>query len=347
MPSSFMLKEILEQPDVLRALFLKEKKRLEDFSRRVREKNIRYIGFVARGTSDHATLFAKYVFEAENNIPVFHFNPSIFTLYKAKLDLKHFLVIGVSQSGESTDVVAVLKKAKQYGAFTCAVTNGKKSAITRAADETFFLHAGKERAVAATKTYTATLYALCLLSALLSGDKKTLEALSRIPERMRDVLSLDARIRSLCRQYRYLDECAVLARGFNLATAQETALKLEETCEVKALSFSAADFLHGPIVLAEKDFPAFVYAANGKTATLMKNTVKTLLQKKADVCVISNMKDGFKGVSSRVYVPAPVDEMFTPILFGAAGQLIAYHIACIKGLNPDKPRYLTKITRTL
>lgn len=347
MPTSFMLKEISEQPEVLRALFSKESKRLSEFSKRLREKDIRYIGFVARGTSDHATLFAKYVLETENNIPVFHFNPSIFTLYQSKLDLKHFLVAGVSQSGESTDVVAVLKKAKEFGALTCSVTNEKESSIARAAQETFFLHAGKERAVAATKTYTATLYMMLLFSAALSGNENLLNGLRKTPSALERVLRLQDEIHEKCQRYRYLDECAVLARGFNLATAQETALKLEETCEVKALSFSAADFLHGPIVLAEKDFPVFLFASKGKTLPLMKRVMRTLREKKADAFVISNAKDILKRGKTSLFVDSPLEEKFTPLLFGVAGQLLAYHIACIKGLNPDAPRYLTKVTRTL
>ncbi len=342
-----MHKEILSQPSVLETLFKKEWKRIQEFADVVRKKNIQYIGFVARGTSDHATLLAKYIFETENRIPVFHFNPSIFTLYKAKLNLKNFLVLGVSQSGESTDVVAVLEKAKECGAFTCAVTNEKKSAITRAADFTFELHAGKERALAATKTYTATLYFLYLLSLALADDAPSVETMRKIPETLHTMLRVDEKIKEICQRYRYMDECAVLARGFNLATAQETALKLEETCEVKALSFSAADFLHGPVVLAEKDFPVFVYAAKGAAFSLMKDAVRTLVEKETDVCVITNTKEISTRKTSCLHISVPFDEIYTPLFFIAAGQLLAYHISCIKGLNPDKPRYLTKVTRTM
>lgn len=344
---SWMHKEILSQPSVLETLFTKEWKRIQAFADIIRKKNIQYIGFVARGTSDHATLLAKYIFETHNRIPVFHFNPSIFTLYKAELNLKNFLVLGVSQSGESTDVVEVLKKAKAFGALSCAVTNEKKSAITRAADFTFYLHAGKERALAATKTYTATLYFLYMLSSAMMENIKGADALQKIPEALHNLLQSDEKIRELCQRYRYMNECAVLARGFNLATAQETALKLEETCEVKALAFSAADFLHGPIVLAEQDFPVFVYAAKGVTLPLMKNVLRALLEKKADVCVVTNAKEALTRGAVTLHIHAPFDEMYTPLFFIAAGQLLAYHIANLKGLNPDKPRYLTKVTRTM
>lgn len=343
-----MHKEILSQPSVLELLFKKEWKRIQSFAQILRKKNIPVIGFVARGTSDHATLLAKYIFEIKNRIPVYHFNPSIFTLYKTKLDLKNFLVIGISQSGESTDVVAVLEKAKECGAFTCAVTNEKNSAITRAADFTFYLHAGKERALAATKTYTATLYFLYLLSLALADDAPSVETMRKIPETLHTMLCVvDEKIKETCQRYRYMDECAVLARGFNLATAQETALKLEETCEVKALSFSAADFLHGPVVLAEKDFPVFVYAAKGAAFSLMKDAVKTLVEKETDVCVLTNSKEISTRKISCLHISVPFEEIYTPLFFIAAGQLFAYHIANLKGLNPDKPRYLTKVTRTM
>jgi glutamine---fructose-6-phosphate transaminase (isomerizing) len=343
---SHMLDEIRQQPDVLSNMASRNTATADALAEAIARNNISLIVLVARGTSDNAAVFGKYLFEYVNGIPCALAAPSIVTLYGATLRLDHALVIGISQSGKGTDVVEYLAKAKEMGALTAAITNEADSALAKAADHTLLCHAGIERSVAATKTYTATLGALYLLSYAMSGRKDILSGLQAVPDLMSETLSCDERIAVLAERYRYMDECFVMARGLNQATAAEMALKMAETTYLEAESYSSADFMHGPIAVVDEGYPCFLIAPDGKVFETILETAEKLKAKKAELMVIGRNKAILSIATKAITVPVDVDELFSPLVYIMVGQLFAYDLAVVKGHDPDKPRGLSKVTLT-
>lgn len=343
---SLMMREILEQPQSLERTFAAERPRAREFARDARRRPFRMIVLVARGTSDNAALFGRYLLELTTGIPVSLCAPSVYTLYRARLDLRDALVVGISQSGEGTDINLVMRAAKQQGAFTAAITNEERSTLARLADITFLVRAGRQRSVAATKTYTGQLLILYLLAAAL-GSRITLEDISEIPDRVRDALRVAPRLRELVPHYRHMRHCVVVARGLNYANAFELALKLMETCYVVAERFSSADFLHGPIALIEPDFPVIVMVPPGKTHSDLCRLVRRLHRLKAETVLISSAGVPLPPATHTIRLPGRMPELLTPIPYIVPGQLFAALLAEAKGLNPDKPRSLQIVTQTI
>ncbi len=301
---------------------------------------------MARGTSDNAALFGRYLLELTTGIPVSLSAPSIHTLYHAPLDLAQTLVVGISQSGEGTDLNLVLKSARRQGAYTLAITNEKGSTMARLADDAFLVRAGRQRSVAATKTYTGQLLLLYLLASAL-GPHITLASVSEIPDRVRDALRLASELRELVPRYRYMRQCAVVARGLNYSNAFELALKLMETCYVVAERFSSADFLHGPIAMVERDFPVILLMPPGKTFRDLRKLADRLRQLRADTLVISSAGARLPAATRVIRVPGSIPEIYTPIPYIVPGQLFSALLAEVKGIDPDKPRSLQIVTRTV
>jgi glutamine---fructose-6-phosphate transaminase (isomerizing) len=341
-----MMDEILEQPRALRRTFEAERAHAHDFGRFAQRQKFRLIVLVARGTSDNAALFGRYLLELTTGIPVSLSAPSVHTLYHARLDLRQTLVIGISQSGEGPDINRVLRSARRQGAYTVAVTNEKASTMAQLADDVFLVRAGRQRSVAATKTYTGQLLLFYLLAAAL-GPHVTLAGTSEIPDRVKSALSLTSEIAELVPRYRFMRQCAVVARGLNYANAFELALKLMETCYVVAQRFSAADFLHGPIALVERDFPVFVLMPAGKTFHDLKKLVKRLQGLRADTLVISSAEARLPAVTRALRVPGSIPEIYSPIPYIVPGQIFTALLAKVKGIDPDKPRSLHIVTRTM
>src|SRR3989442_9904561 len=344
--ASLMLDEILEQPQALRRTFEAERAHAVRFKQFAGRQNFRLIVLVARGTSDNAALFGRYLLELTTGIPVALCAPSIYTLYRAPLDLRQALVTGISQSGEGADINIVLKAAKKLGAFTVGITNESRSAMARLADEVFLVRAGRQRSVAATKTYTGQLLLLYLLASAL-GPHITLASVSEIPDRVRDTLGLASELRELVPCYRYMRQCAVVARGLNYANAFELALKLMETCYVVAERFSSADFLHGPIAVVERDFPVILLMPPGKTFRDLRKLADRLRRLRADTLVISSAGARLPAATRVIRVPGSIREIYTPIPYIVPGQLFAALLAEVKGIDPDKPRSLQIVTRTV
>ena len=344
--ASLMLDEILEQPQALRRTFEAERAHAVRFKQFAGRQNFRLIVLVARGTSDNAALFGRYLLELTTGIPVSLCAPSIHTLYRAPLDLRQALVTGISQSGEGADINIVLKAAKKLGAFTVGITNESRSAMARLADEVFLVRAGKQRSVAATKTYTGQLMLLYLLAFAL-GTHIELSDLSEIPERVAETLKLAPEIEELAERYRYMRQCVVVARGINYANAFELALKLMETCYVVAERFSSADFLHGPIALIERDFPVLIFMPPGKTVPELKKLEERLRRLRAETVVISSEGVKLRPPTRVICVPGTIPEIYTPIPYIIPGQLFTALLAEVKGLDPDKPRSLQILTRTV
>jgi len=344
---TYMLQEIHEQPGILERLCDEECANVQALRRAMTDEGIECISIAARGTSDNAATFGKYLLEITAGIPVSLAAPSVFTLYQAKLDLSRWLVLGISQSGESTDVVDVLKRTREMGALTAGITNVRDSSLARAADFALFCHAGEEKSVAATKTYTAALGVLYLLSSAITGNAQMLNDLRSAAGAVRAVFDIEEQIERIVERYRYMQECMVIARGMNLATCQEAALKLSETCYVVAKPYSSADFLHGPIAAIDEGFPVFLYAPPGKGYKAMLGLTGELARDRAEMIVVSTEEEILSRATTPIRLPVEVDEIYSPLVYVAVGQLFAQYLSVAKGYNPDQPRNLSKITRTM
>jgi glucosamine--fructose-6-phosphate aminotransferase (isomerizing) len=301
---------------------------------------------VARGSSDNAALFGRYLLEIQCGIPVSLSAPSVYTLYKSKMNLKKALVVGVSQSGEGSDINQVLEDARGFGAFTIGITNNEKSQITRSADETLLIHAGPEKSVAATKTYTGQMLHFYLLANALVEKSKRIE-LNKIPNFTHEAIKLRPQIKEIAERYTFMENCVVVGRGLNYGNSFELALKLMETCYVVAERFSSADFFHGPLAIVERRFPVIMFAPKGVTRKSNLDLLNQLQILNADSLSITN-DSKIASLSSRsLLMPKEVDEILSPIPFIIPAQIFAAYLSETKGLNPDSPRSLSKVTKTL
>ena len=339
-----MLEEIAQQPAVLEKTITEEKPRIAKLGEFLRGRDIDLIVLAARGSSDNAALFGRYLLEVTTGIPVSLSAPSVHTLYHAKLKLERALVIGVSQSGEGTDINAVLESAKSSGAFTLGITNNADSSMAAIADEVLVTHAGPEKSVAATKTYTAQMLLFYMLASALADNAIAYE---KIPAFVTEALELKPEIEDLAQRYVFMENCVVVGRGMNYGNSYELALKLMETCYVVAERFSSADFFHGPLAVVERRFPVILFAPAGVTGQGTSDLLERLRELHADSLLITN-DPGLGGLSThRLLMNREIDEFLSPIPFIVPGQLFAALLADAKGLDPDVPRSLSKITRTL
>ncbi len=351
---SLMIEEIRQQPQVLQALLDSPPAALAQLQKRFSSRRPDLIVIVARGTSDNAALFARYFFEITLGIPTSLAAPSIATLYHRLRLPAHSLVIGISQSGESTDINAFLEAAKQSGAFTIGITNEPASTLANLTDEVLPVGAGKEASVAATKTYTAQLMVLYCLAQSLGASIRSSD-LNQLPEMVAMQIEGEASVRELAQQYREMSRAVVVGRGLNYANGLEFALKLMETCYVVAAGFSVADFAHGPIAMIERGFPVFVFTPPGPTFEQTAKLVARLGESGVDtVCVGHETGVGGPHCEHQLLVRGnPIsrsgvpEDSFTPIPSIIPAQLFAAHLSECKGLNPDRPRMLSKVTRTL
>lgn len=341
-----MLAEIREQPDRVEEVLAGAREAVSGLVRVVHDNDIRFVVIAARGTSDHAATYLKYLLEIVAGIPTALAAPSVYTLYDAHLRLGNVLVIGISQSGQGADIVQVLSSARSAGALTACITNNPNSPITGVSDHVLLCNAREERAVAATKTYTTTLAVGALLVFTLADRRDLMDALLQVPDWMRSALGTDDQIASSVDRYRYMSECAVLARGVNQATALEVALKLMETSYVVAKPYSGADFMHGPVAMVHEGFPCFVFAPAGRAYPFMLETALKLRERGAELCAISNEPEMCSLGHFSFALPAGVHELVSPLVAVVPGQLLAYHLAVTRGGNPDRPRGLAKVTVT-
>lgn len=346
-PGRLMWREIHEQPKVLAQLCDDEGPTIRALARRLRRRRPAMVVLAARGSSDNAALYGRYLIESRLGIPVSLAAPSVATIYGTQLRLRHAVVFGLSQSGQSPDILQFLAAARRAGALTIAVTNDTRSPLARTAHEVLPLRAGPERSIAATKTYTAQLMVLSLLVAEVVGDPVFLKAHFALPEQVSRVLTLSERVSEVALRCRYLDECIVTSRGYNFATARETALKLKETCYIVAEPLSSADFLHGPIAVVERGFPVFVVAPPGRALPHLTALVARLARERAETIVFSSDPDILRHATVSIPVPVGVDEVLSPHLYIVPAQLFAYHLSRIRGFDPDHPRGLHKVTRVL
>jgi len=342
-----MLEEIRQQPDVLARILQYERPKVRSLGESLRARDIRLVILVARGSSDNAAQFGRYLLEIATGIPVSLAAPSVYTLYHAKLHLQHALVVGVSQSGEGEDINYVLTEAKAAGAFTVGITNEPGSTMLRTVDVPLLVHGGRERSVAATKTVTGQMMIFYLLAEALAGSTAITKGYEAIPEFCARTLEHEAVIRELAPRYTFMENCVVIGRGLLYGNAFELALKLMETCYVVAERFSSADFFHGPLAMIERHFPVFLFACPGPMMPGIKLLVERLQELHAETLSITSDEELAKASSRSVRMLPSITEYLAPIPYIIPGQLLAALLAEAKGLDPDAPRALSKVTRTL
>lgn len=339
--------EITEQPERIKQLLSSQRKTVENIAKAIRSRDIQYVFLAARGTSDNAGRYANYLLGALNELPLALATPSLFTYYKQPPKLKNALVVGISQSGQSPDIVSVLAEGRRQNCLTLAITNEPNSLLAQAADFVLDIQAGAEKAVAATKTYTTELMSIAMLSALINGNQRYWHELEKVSGWMKTVLKQDDLIAQAAQRYRYMDQTIVLGRGFNYATAFEWALKLKELTYVKAEPYSSADFQHGPIAMLENGFPVMAVAPKGKVFDSMLQMLKRLREEfSAELVVISNDKRALTLAQIPLTIPADVPEWLSPLVSIIPAQLFAYHLTLAKGYNSEQPRSIHKVTKT-
>lgn len=343
---SYLYREIHEQPAALAALLRDERPIVAQLAAAIAARKVDYVVIAARGTSDNAGRYAQYLLGAVNGLMVTLATPSLYSIYKRPPRFGNALVLGISQSGKSPDIVSVLAEARRQGALTAAITNFPDSDLGRQAEHVIALHAGEERSIAATKTYTTSLAAIAALSAALAEDAAMQAALAAMPDQLRDTLALSPEIGVIAERYRYMRDCVVLGRGFNYATAFELALKLKELTYTIAEPYSSADFMHGPLALIEHGFPAIVAAPSGVVLPEMQEFIRTLKQREAEVIAISDDADTLALARVPLRLPHAVPEWLSPLNAIVPGQLFAMHLAHVRDFDPDHPRGLRKVTET-
>jgi glucosamine--fructose-6-phosphate aminotransferase (isomerizing) len=343
---SILHQEIHQQPDVIRNLLENETENARNIAAQIREFNPAFVMIAARGTSDNAARYAQYLMGIDAKLPVGLAAPSIHTLYDAQPDLSRALVIGISQSGRPPDVLQVVKDARAQGALTLGITNDPESPLAQEAAHHLWLRCGEEKSVAATKTYTAQLTAIALLTQHLVGDQERIEQLTRLPAFAAETLGLAQNIEEWVQRYRYMERIAFIGRGLNYSTAFEISLKIKELCYVVGEEYSEADFRHGPIAIVSSGFPVMVVAMAGKTLPLMVDLLQKLQERQAECIVLSNDVVARRYGVNSVALPPDVPEWLSPVCAVMPGQLFAYHLALAKGHEVEKPRGLTKVTIT-
>ncbi|MEH1027372.1 SIS domain-containing protein [Micromonospora profundi] len=343
-----MTADIDEQPDGYeRLLSTVNAEAIARVAAVVAERRPRHVVFTARGTSDHAALYGAYLTEIRLGLPAGLASPSAVTLFGARPDLSDALVVGVSQSGGSPDLSEVLRAARASGALTLAVTNAPGSPLTETAELSIDIAAGHERAVAATKTYTAELLALLMLvEGIRAGDgvlpAAEREALAALPELAARTLADDTPAQ-LAPRYRFAQQLVTTGRGYAYPTAREAALKLMETSYLPALAFSGADLLHGPLAMTDPEVPVLAVVGSGPGGRSMGEVLPRLGERRADVVVVGSAD--VPG-AARLAVPE-VDERYAPLLDILPLQRLALSLALARGEDPDAPRGLKKVTATM
>ena len=346
-PGAVMAAEIAEQPAAWRRLIDVTAGPDSELARAaglIRSYAPRFVLFVARGTSDHAALYGKYLAEVVQQLPCGLVSPSTMTAYGAQPDLRGVLMIGVSQSGGSPDLVESLRVARAQGALTVAVTNQPGSPLAQVAEAHVSIEAGTERSVAATKSYTAQLLTLyLLLDRVRGGDGRTAH---QLPDLGDQLLAQGGHVAELAQRYRFASRLVSTARGYSYPTAREAALKLMETCYLSAQAFSGADLLHGPLAMIDPQVPVLTVVGAGIGGQAMQPVLPRLAERGADVFCVGTA-DAVARADVGVVLPGEISEELSPVLEILPFQQLAHHLAVARGSDPDAPRSLCKVTETL
>lgn len=342
--NSLLYQEIHSQPDSIQRFLNERAGEVAAVAELIRETD--HVVIAARGTSDNVARYAKYVWGARNGLQVALATPSLFSIYDKPIAFGNALVMGISQSGQSPDIVSVLTEAQRQGKPTAAITNYPDSPLAKSADVVIPLGVGEERAVAATKTYSASLMAVAAISTILNGD--SWDVLSGVPDSMSKTLGLEKRVAEIAPRYRYMDRSVVIGRGFNYGTAFEIALKMKELTYSTVEAYSSADFLHGPFALIERGFPIMVIAPqmHEKMRGEIRGFLEQLAQNKAEVILLSDDLDLHQFATVPLMMTSVLPEWLSPLITILPGQLLSMYLAHERGFDIDAPRMLNKVTET-
>jgi glucosamine--fructose-6-phosphate aminotransferase (isomerizing) len=344
--TSHLEQELREQPEALGRLIEKQRGYAEQARPLFLRDDVQYILIASRGSSSNAARYAQYLLGRAHRIPVAFATPSLFTLYGQPPRLDGALVLGISQSGKSPDVVEVVAEARRQGRPTVALTNDPSSPLGEAADGVLKLEAGDEHAVAATKTYVNSLGAVALLFATMTADTQALDELRRVPDQLARQLDRSWLDMTELDRLGEVEGGTVLARGINYCTSFEIALKIRELSGLLFESYSAADLMHGPVAAIAPGWPVVAVAPGGPAFEAMAEAVDSVNARGARTIVISEI-DGLRARSEIALPLLPgVPEWLSPLVTVVPGQLAAMRLAQLRGIDLDSPLGLSKVTLT-
>lgn len=339
--TSDMAQEVAEIPAAVANFLLHSSEETRAAAEAMRKSDPRLLVTVARGSSDHAATYLKYVAELLTGVPVASVGPSVASIYHRPLRLSGAACIGISQSGQSPDIVEMMHAAERGGALTIAVTNFADSPMAKASAFCLPLRAGAEKSVAATKTFVTSVLAEICLIAQWQDDRTLLAAIDRLPEAMEHALHLDWS--ALSARLSRAQSAYVLGRGPAFAIAAEAALKLKETCGLHAEGYSAAEVLHGPSAIVQAQFPVLALAVADAAQSHVVGTAERLARQGADVFVTGTRADGTTTLPS---VPA-LHPLIDPLVVAVAFYAFVETLSRRRGYDPDVPPHLRKVTETL
>ncbi len=349
-----LIAEIDEQPQVVARLIDTQRAAVREAARMIRERQPSAIVLVARGSSDNAAVYGRYLLEVCNRQLTSLAAPSGLTLYGRGPRLDRTVVIGVSQSGQGEDVVEYVREARAQGAATIAIVNDEQSPLAEAAETVLACLAGPELSVPATKTVTAQMVLLALLSIELEDDATHSEPLAGLPEALGQALRERAAAAAMARSLATRTVGSVIGRGFGFPPALEIALKLKEMCHTRTEPFSGADFVHGPVALVQPDYSALLIDVGGRSSESALGLAQAIRQRggvpfllRAGEIVPAVEDDPTPKLRTpQLLLEAPIAEPFAPIVALVLGQLLAVELALARGLDPAQPRGLRKVTST-
>ncbi|GGR25589.1 SIS domain-containing protein [Deinococcus ruber] len=344
MNDPLMLQEARETPQVVAQQLERNRDAVRQVAQAIRERQPAFGVTVARGSSDHACTVLKYALETRLGLSVASAHPSVYTLYGSAPRLNNALVVAVSQSGASPDVVETVRMAREQGALTVALVNMQGSDLGEAAEFVLPLQAGDERAVAATKSFLASLTAFLPVLAELTADSELQRSLETLPQALTRTLALEGEARDRAEPYRYADSLIALGRGLHYGVAQEAALKLKETSGIHAEAYSAAEFSHGPKRLISEGVPLLAFTSRDAAGESAKAAYQSLLNEGADLLALGTGTGPDAGRT--LLVPATGHPLTDPVSAALAFYLFAAHLSLGRGLNPDEPPLLSKVTKT-
>ncbi len=340
--------EIAEQPSVIDRLLREQVATVRRAAQSIRERNPSAIVLVARGSSDNAAVYGRYLLEVCNRRLTSLAAPSGLTLYGSGPRLDRTVVIGVSQSGQGEDVVAYINEAKSQGAATIAIVNDERSPLAQAAELVLACLAGREVSVPATKTVTAQMTLLAMLSSLLEDDSDGIKRLNALPAAMAAAIEQRAAAERLAHDIAAGTIDSVIGRGFAFPVALEIALKLKETSYTGAEPFSAADFLHGPMALVDPAYQALLVDVGGRSGESAHDLANAIRQRRGQIALVraGRIDPSTAHEPSQLAMVADLDEPFAPMVALVLGQILAVELALALGLDPARPRGLHKVTST-
>jgi glutamine---fructose-6-phosphate transaminase (isomerizing) len=343
---SWLETELREQPEALARLLQRQSGRAGEIAERFKHDDVRYVLIASRGSSSNVARYAQYILGRANRVPVMFATPSLYTIYEQPPRLDGALVVGVSQSGASPDVRAVIAEARRQGRPTVALTNDAGSPLALEAEMVLPLEAGTERAVAATKTYVNSLGAVAMLYTAISGDEAAHDELARIPAMLEEQIELSFETAPVLSAYRDIVGATVVGRGVNYGTAFEIALKIRELSGLVVEAYSPADLMHGPIAAIRPGWPVILVAPTGPAQESVAEVVPALAERHARLLAVTDSRELLDLADTPLQMVAGVPEWLSPLLSVVPGQVTAMRLAQLRGLDIDNPTGLRKITLT-